>query len=81
MLIFLQFINLLSGSNLTVGSEMVSCTSSVDTAKPFDFEGFRITLIDTPGFDDTNLKDSDILGMIAAYLSHAYVAIHISSPF
>lgn len=63
----------MSGSDLTVGSEMVSCTGSVQTAEPFDFEGYRITLIDTPGFDDTTLKDSDILGMIAAYLSYAYV--------
>ncbi|KAF9459504.1 P-loop containing nucleoside triphosphate hydrolase protein [Collybia nuda] len=67
-----SFINLLSGSGLKVGSEMVSCTSSVQAANPFDFEDYRITLIDTPGFDDTTLRDSDVLGMIAAYLSYAH---------
>ncbi len=28
----------------------------------------RVHLIDTPGFDDTDLKDADILGVIARYL-------------
>ena len=29
----------------------------------------RIVLVDTPGFDDTSLSDTDVLKMIALYLS------------
>jgi predicted GTPase len=36
---------------------------------PFEFDGRRVVLIDTPGFDDTNKSDTDILRMIAHYLA------------
>ena len=29
----------------------------------------RLTVVDTPGFDDTTVSDTDILKMIAVYLS------------
>jgi translation elongation factor EF-G len=48
---------------------MESSTIGVQTTEPFDFEGRRITLIDTPGFNDTTTSDTDILAMIAAHLS------------
>ena len=32
-----------------------------------------VTLIDTPGFDDTTKSDADILAMIAAFLASTYV--------
>lgn len=32
-----------------------------------------VTLVDTPGFDDTTVSDTDILKMIAVYLSSTYV--------
>ncbi|KAF8181512.1 hypothetical protein BJ912DRAFT_979725 [Pholiota molesta] len=41
-------------------------------AYPFDLDGQMISLIDTPGFDDTNLSDASVLNMIAAYLSYSY---------
>ena len=34
-----------------------------------EYHGQRIHLIDTPGFDDTNLKDAEILERIALYLT------------
>ncbi|PSS36825.1 hypothetical protein PHLCEN_2v1369 [Hermanssonia centrifuga] len=34
--------------------------------------GRRVTLIDTPGFDDTTKSDTEILKMIASYLADAY---------
>jgi hypothetical protein len=64
-----QFINLASGSNLRVGGGLESCTSSVNTAQAFKLDGRSVTLIDTPGFDDTSKSDSDILRMIAAFLA------------
>ncbi|KAF5376652.1 hypothetical protein D9615_007813 [Tricholomella constricta] len=67
-----SFINLVSGANLQVGGGLQSCTTSVQATKPFDLDGFRVTLIDTPGFDDSTVRDTDVLAMIAAYLSFTY---------
>jgi predicted GTPase len=64
----LQFINLVSGSNLRVGRGLKSCTNIVQMAMPFEIDGRSITLIDTPGFDDTTRSDTDILKMIAGFL-------------
>ncbi|KAH9942030.1 P-loop containing nucleoside triphosphate hydrolase protein [Amylocystis lapponica] len=66
------FINLVSGSHLDVGNGLKSCTSSVETSRTFELFGRRVTLIDTPGFDDTTKSDTDILKMIALYLSTIY---------
>ncbi|KAF8135027.1 P-loop containing nucleoside triphosphate hydrolase protein [Boletus edulis] len=66
------FINLASGSNLPVGRGLESCTSDVHTSRPFLLNGRIVTLIDTPGFDDTSRSDTDILSSIAAYLSNTY---------
>ncbi|KAI0925626.1 hypothetical protein AcV5_008311 [Taiwanofungus camphoratus] len=66
------FINLVSGSNLEVGNGLKSCTSSVEISATFEMSGRSITLIDTPGFDDTTRSDTDILKMIALFLSTTY---------
>ncbi|OJA10529.1 hypothetical protein AZE42_01697 [Rhizopogon vesiculosus] len=66
------FINEASGSDLPVGRGLESCTSEVQTSRPFVLSGRVVTLIDTPGFDDTTRSDTDILSMIAAYLSRTY---------
>lgn len=67
------FINIASGSNLPVSRSLESCTREVQTSRPFVVNGRVVTLIDTPGFDDTTRSDTDVLSMIAAYLSNAYV--------
>ena len=67
----LQFINLASGSTLRVGMGLESCTAEVKLADKFALDGSSVTLIDTPGFDDTSLSDTDILEMIAAFLATA----------
>ncbi|KAF5326714.1 hypothetical protein D9619_004272 [Psilocybe cf. subviscida] len=66
------FINSASNSTLRTGSGLKSCTSIVQVAQPFELDGRRVTLIDTPGFDDTTKSDADILRMIAAFLATAY---------
>ncbi|EMD33879.1 hypothetical protein CERSUDRAFT_125649 [Gelatoporia subvermispora B] len=66
------FINTVSGSNLQVGSGLKSCTSSIEHSRTFQLFGRNVTLIDTPGFDDTTKSDTDILKMIALYLSTTY---------
>ena len=67
----LQFINLASGSNLRIGMLLESCTAEVQLADKFTLDGRAVTLIDTPGFDDTSKSDVDILKMIAAFLATA----------
>ncbi|KAG1750748.1 P-loop containing nucleoside triphosphate hydrolase protein [Suillus lakei] len=66
------FINEASGSDFAIGKGLESCTSEVQATKPFKLNGREVTLIDTPGFDDTSRSDTDILAMIGAYLSQTY---------
>jgi hypothetical protein len=63
-----QFINLASGSSLRVGEGLESCTDKVHVSQEFNLNGRRVTLIDTPGFDDMNKSDTDILAVITAFL-------------
>ena len=41
----------------------------INVGQPFELDGHRIALIDTPGFDDTTKSDADILRMIALFLA------------
>ena len=69
-----QFINMVSGSDLAVGHGLNSCTADVQQSPPFDFDGRQVSFIDTPGFDDTNVSDADILKMITLFLTQKYVS-------
>ena len=66
--LFEQFINLISGSDLAVNGGLKSCTDVVQTAGPFNLDSRRVVLIDTPGFDDTQRSDTDVLKIIANFL-------------
>ncbi|KAJ7031334.1 P-loop containing nucleoside triphosphate hydrolase protein [Mycena alexandri] len=66
------FINTVSGSNLRVGHDLHSCTSTIEVAPPFQLDGHPVTLIDTPGFDDTDKSETEILTEIAAFLATTY---------
>ncbi|KAF9781312.1 hypothetical protein BJ322DRAFT_269416 [Thelephora terrestris] len=66
------FINLVSRSNLRVGNGLQSCTEAVGASNSFPLDGRRVTLIDTPGFDDTTRSDTDVLNMIALFLENSY---------
>ncbi|KAG8216976.1 P-loop containing nucleoside triphosphate hydrolase protein [Butyriboletus roseoflavus] len=68
------FINLVSGSNLAVSNGMRSCTTSVEESQQFTLDGRMVTLIDTPGFDDTFRSDTDILESISEHLASMYGA-------
>jgi len=68
----LKFINLVSGGNHGVGNGLISCTSTVTISCEFMLGGRRVTLVDTPGFDDSTISDTDILKMIALHLSMTY---------
>jgi len=73
--VYAQIINLASGSNLTVGEGLESCTYQVNVALDFELDGRVVKLIDTPGFDDTNRSDTDILATIASHLEKACVVL------
>jgi len=60
---------LASGSNLHVGANLESCTANVQLAGGFTIDGRPVVLIDTPGFDDTKMSDTDVLKLIAAFLA------------
>ncbi|KAH9481271.1 hypothetical protein JR316_0005793 [Psilocybe cubensis] len=67
-----SFINLASGANLKVGQGLHSCTGAVELAPSFELDGRSVSLIDTPGFDDTTKSDADVLRMIAMFLAETY---------
>jgi len=64
-----QFINIASGSKFLIGKGLNSCTDVVQVSDPFELDGRKVTLIDTPGFDDTTKSDTDVLRIISEYLA------------
>ncbi|KAF8606256.1 hypothetical protein BDV93DRAFT_604752 [Ceratobasidium sp. AG-I] len=66
------FINDASGGNLLVGHMQKSCTETVQLAPLFELEGRDIQLVDTPGFDDSTMTDSEILKRLASFLKTTY---------
>ena len=65
----IQFIGVASGSQLPVGMGLESCTAEVQLSNEFIVDGRRVILIDTPGFDDTNISDAETLNRIAVFLA------------
>lgn len=70
-----------SGSNLRIGVNLESCTAEVQLADEFILDRRPVILIDTPGFDDTNKSDTDILKLIAAFLATTWVALFTEQLF
>ncbi|KAK1757084.1 P-loop containing nucleoside triphosphate hydrolase protein [Echria macrotheca] len=58
-------------SDLQVGHGIDSCTQDVIPVT-YTLDGRKVTLIDTPGFDDSERSDADILGLVAAYMADTY---------
>ncbi|KAG8920096.1 hypothetical protein FRC02_001171 [Tulasnella sp. 418] len=65
------FINTLTGSELSIGNSLSSETKDV-TPVTYHYRGRKVILIDTPGFDDTYISDTDILRSIASWLEVSY---------
>ncbi|KAF2823259.1 hypothetical protein CC86DRAFT_237621, partial [Ophiobolus disseminans] len=69
-----SFINhvLLKGiQEAEVGHGQESCTADV-LPMPFQLDDFKGSIIDTPGFDDTHLTDTQILEKIANWMEATY---------
>ena len=58
-----------SHSNLPAGTGLESRTAEVQLADKFTLDGQPVVLIDTPGFDDSNECDTNILKLMAAFLA------------
>ena len=59
---------------MPVGHDLSSCTSTlqyaiVDNSSTRKFEGRRVIIVDTPGFDDTSEDGVEILQRIAVWLA------------
>ncbi|KAJ6562430.1 P-loop containing nucleoside triphosphate hydrolase protein, partial [Mycena capillaripes] len=67
------FINLAGRSQYIVGHGLESCTENIQSHQ-FIVDDCGVTLIDMPGFDDTNRSDAEILKMIADFLVAEYWA-------
>ncbi|KDQ08311.1 hypothetical protein BOTBODRAFT_568639 [Botryobasidium botryosum FD-172 SS1] len=66
-----SFIRLVSGSDVEVGDGLASQTHLLQSVT-FTHENRGITLLDTPGFNDTNRSDADVLNVIADHFSESY---------
>ncbi|RPB00761.1 hypothetical protein L873DRAFT_1678794 [Choiromyces venosus 120613-1] len=58
-------------TDITVGDGLESCTDKI-TSYRFNHEGVNITLVDTPGFNDTYRTDTDVLLDIATWMELSY---------
>jgi predicted GTPase len=65
-----QFIKLITGDQgIKIGHGVSSQTAEIGVYSYSTPDGRRVTLVDTPGFDDSNGKtDGEVLGGIANFL-------------
>ncbi|KAH7189594.1 uncharacterized protein B0J16DRAFT_117437 [Fusarium flagelliforme] len=67
-----SFIAKCSGKKIEIGHSQNSCTSVVDVY-PYEVSpDCTVYMIDTPGFDDSDKTDTQVLREIAAWLSDSY---------
>ncbi|KAI3340464.1 P-loop containing nucleoside triphosphate hydrolase protein [Ustulina deusta] len=69
-----SLISLCTDQEIEVGHNLTSCTQNVETYvfhHPMLRSG-RVYLVDTPGFDDTNRMDTEILRTLGAWLTATY---------
>ncbi|KAF9469800.1 P-loop containing nucleoside triphosphate hydrolase protein [Collybia nuda] len=69
-----SFIAKVTGGDVRIGHDLQSCTTDIKIVKyecP-DKSDFDVVFVDTPGFDDTERSDVEILEMIADWLNKTY---------
>ncbi|EMD33870.1 hypothetical protein CERSUDRAFT_159128 [Gelatoporia subvermispora B] len=66
-----KFINTVTGSQFRVGTGLESCTGQVEVAT-LELDGELVTLVDTPGFDDSTRSQTDVLKEISTFLRQSY---------
>ncbi|KIM70816.1 hypothetical protein SCLCIDRAFT_1206976 [Scleroderma citrinum Foug A] len=65
-----SFISRVTGNADGIGHTLTSCTSEVKVTKVEKLA--NVVLVDTPGFDDTNKSDLEILELISKWLNKTY---------
>ncbi|KAJ4390796.1 hypothetical protein N0V93_004394 [Gnomoniopsis smithogilvyi] len=66
------FISKVTGRvDLQIGHDLTSCTRDIQVVET-QINGQTVRFVDTPGFSDTNMSDTEVLQMIADYLAAAY---------
>ncbi|KEY67953.1 hypothetical protein S7711_02161 [Stachybotrys chartarum IBT 7711] len=66
------FISKVTGrSDLKIGHDLTSCTRDIEVIET-KIGDTTVRFVDTPGFSDTHLSDTEVLQMIADYLATAY---------
>ena len=73
---FVKVIDLLTGQpGKRAGDALQSCTRNVTAFRVLNHEkyGRRIVLVDTPGFDDVERSDMEVLEMISTWLLKTFV--------
>ncbi|KAJ4425108.1 hypothetical protein N0V82_000163 [Gnomoniopsis sp. IMI 355080] len=66
------FISKVTGrGDLQIGHDLTSCTRDIQVVET-QINGQTVRFVDTPGFSDTNMSDTEVLQMIADYLAAAY---------
>lgn len=70
-------------SDVVIGHELDSCTQEVRAFSCLhpNGSGQKVVLVDTPGFNDTERTDYDILQNIALWLKATSVCFHTSFKF
>ncbi|KAL9709889.1 hypothetical protein Ac2012v2_006946 [Leucoagaricus gongylophorus] len=66
------FIQKATDRSWSVGHSLQSHTSEVKAVRVLFSDGISLVLVDTPGFDDTNKSDLDILKIIAKWFEDVY---------
>ncbi|KAK6429768.1 hypothetical protein LTR95_014085, partial [Oleoguttula sp. CCFEE 5521] len=66
------FISKLTTKEIKIGHDMQACTQDVAVFLCKYSDDINVFLVDTPGFDDTDRSDADILREIASWLTTSY---------
>ncbi|KAL7940286.1 hypothetical protein V8C42DRAFT_356358 [Trichoderma barbatum] len=67
-----SLISLCTGKDVKIGHDLKSCTADVEDVEFMLNDRVCVHLIDTPGFDDTNRSDAQVLQDIAYWLSESF---------
>lgn len=53
---------------IVVGKTRRSCTKNVQSCNSFEIDGRIVELVDTPGFSDSELTDTQVLELIGDWM-------------
>lgn len=76
-----KFIDEILGSKSENAGDPGSCTTTIRVSQVFELGNHRLALIDTPGFDNTEMNDSLVLTDIAEWLAKLSVPIIIEKQY